>query len=141
MPLVIDETVTIPESDLSWTATRSSGPGGQNVNKVSSRIELRFDLPGTRAIDAGAKARLRLLARSFMDAEGKILIKSDKTRDQPRNLADAREKLRQLVVQALVVPKSRRATKPSRAQKARRLNDKRHHAAKKEGRRGSSDAT
>lgn len=139
-PLVVDAKVTLPEGDLSWVATRSSGPGGQNVNKVSSRVELRFDLEGTKALDAGAKHRLRNLARNMLDAEGHILIKSDKTRDQGRNLADAREKLRVLVAAALVIPKPRRPTKPSRGQKARRLNDKRMNASKKEARRGPKDA-
>ncbi len=139
-PLVVDANVTLPEGDLSWVATRSSGPGGQNVNKVSSRVELRFDLEGTKVLDAGAKHRLRNLARNMLDADGQILIKSDKTRDQGRNLADAREKLRTLVAAALVVPKARRPTKPSRGQKARRLNDKRMNASKKEARRGPTDA-
>ncbi len=134
-PLVVDEKITLPESDLSWTATRSSGPGGQNVNKVSSRVELRFDLEGTNVLSELVKARLRVLARGLLDAEGRILVKSEKTRDQHRNLEDARDKLRLLVAQALVVPKRRRATKPSRAAKARRLSDKRLNANKKEERR------
>ena len=139
LPLVVDERITLPESDLSWTATRSSGPGGQNVNKVSSRVELRFDLEGTNVLSELVKARLRVLARGLLDAEGRILVKSDKTRDQHRNLEDAREKLRQLVAQALIVPKRRRATKPSRAAKARRLSDKRQQANKKEERRRKED--
>jgi len=134
-PLVVDEKITLPGSDLSWTATRSSGPGGQNVNKVSSRVELRFDLEGTNVLSELVKARLRVLARGLLDAEGRILVKSEKTRDQHRNLEDARDKLRLLVAQALVVPKRRRATKPSRAAKARRLSDKRLNANKKEERR------
>lgn len=139
-PLVVDAKITLPESDLSWVATRSSGPGGQNVNKVSSRVELRFDLPATKVLDEATKARLRNLARGLLDAEGRILLKSDKTRDQSRNLADAREKLRALVAAALIVPKHRRATKPSRGQKRRRLEDKRRVASKKEARRGPKDA-
>ena len=125
-PLVIDARVTIPAEELRWTATRSSGSGGQNVNKVSSRVELRFGLETTRALTPAVVERLRNLARNALDAEGNILVKSDKTRDQPKNLEDAREKLRELVRQALVVPKSRRPTRPSRRQKARRLDDKRH---------------
>ncbi len=134
-PLVIDPRITLPGEDLVWTATRSSGPGGQNVNKVSSRVELRFDLPGTEALETAVKERLAVLARGYLDAEGRILLKSDRTRDQPRNLEDAREKLRDLIQRALVVPKPRRATKPSRASKRRRVDDKRRQADKKRDRR------
>lgn len=130
-PLVVDARVTLPGDDLTWTAVRSSGPGGQNVNKVSSRVDLRFDLAGTTALDPDTRERLRNLAKGRLDAEGRILLTSEKTRDQPRNLEDAREKLRALVLAALVVPKVRRATKPSRGAKRRRLEDKRHHATKK----------
>ena len=133
-PLVIDPRVTIPADELSWTATRSSGAGGQNVNKVSSRVELRFDLETTRALKPAVVERLRNLAKNALDAEGKILVKSDRTRDQPKNLADAREKLRELVLQALVVPKTRRPTRPSRRQVARRLDDKKQLGNKKKQR-------
>ncbi len=133
-PLVVDATITLPASDLTWTATRSGGPGGQHVNKVSSRVELRFDLANTVALDEPTKARLRGLAPGALDAEGRLLIKSELTRDQHRNLADAREKLRLLVAAALVAPKRRRKTKPSRGSKMRRLSDKRHHSEKKQGR-------
>ncbi len=140
--LIIDARVTIPAEELHWTATRSSGPGGQNVNKVSSRIELRFDLETTRALKPAVVERLRNLAKNALDAEGRILVKSDRTRDQPKNLADAREKLRELVLQALVVPKTRRPTKPSRRQVARRLDDKRRdgeRAREKNKGRGATD--
>jgi ribosome-associated protein len=133
-PLIIDPRVTIPAEELQWTATRSSGAGGQNVNKVSSRVELRFDLEGTRALDPAVVERLRNLARNTLDAEGNILVKSDKTRDQPKNLADARGKLREMVLAALVVPKTRRPTRVSRRQKARRVDDKRRQGEKKKAR-------
>jgi len=133
-PLPIDDRVTVPAGDIVWTATRSSGPGGQNVNKVSSRVELRFNLAGTTAIPEAARVRLRAIARGALDADGWILIKSDKTRDQLRNLEDARQKLRELILQALVVPKKRRPTRPTFGSKMRRLADKKHHADKKRGR-------
>src|SRR5688572_17022632 len=113
-PLRIDARVVIPEGDLSWTAVRSSGPGGQHVNKTSTKVELRFDLPGTSALAPGAKARLRALARGRLDPEGKLLVVSQKTREQGRNLEDARERLAELVRQALIVPKTRRPTRPTR---------------------------
>ncbi|WP_394833186.1 aminoacyl-tRNA hydrolase [Pendulispora rubella] len=129
--------LVIPGTDLTWTATRSSGPGGQNVNKVSSRVELRFDLEGTAALGLAVKNRLRLLAKGYLDAEGRILIRSERTRDRQQNLEDARDKLRELVAQALVVPKKRRPTKPSKGAKARRVDDKRKQGAKKRDRHGS----
>jgi ribosome-associated protein len=133
-PLFVDPRVTIPGGELSWTAVRSGGPGGQNVNKVASKVELRFDLPGTRAFSPEVKARLRVIAAGKLDAEGRILLTSQRTRDQVKNLADAREKLAELVRRALFVPKARRATKPSRGSKERRLEGKRHDARTKASR-------
>ena len=107
------------------------------MNKVSSRVELRFDLEGTGALGLAAKARLRTLAKGYLDADGRILIRSERTRDRQQNLMDAREKLRDLIARALVVPKKRRPTQPSRRAKARRLDDKRHQSTKKRDRQGS----
>ena len=129
-----NSSVTISERELEWTAVRSSGPGGQNVNKVSTKVELRFDFEACDALSAAAKARLRALAQHRLDAEGRILITSQVTRNQPQNLADARERLAELVAKALVVPKRRRPTRPSRAAKRARVNDKRVHSKKKQGR-------
>ena len=134
-PLVINDKITLPGSDLEWTAVRSGGPGGQNVNKVASKIELSFDFEGTVALSDPAKARLRTIAKGSMDAEGRILVKSEKTRDQGKNLADAREKLKAMVLKALVVPKVRKATKPTKAAKKRRVDDKKKVAKKKAARK------
>jgi ribosome-associated protein len=133
-PLVIDGSVTIPASEISWTAVRASGPGGQNVNKVSSKIELRFDLEGTRALPESAKARLRAMARSRLDAEGRVVVLSQRTRDRQRNLEDARAKLGELIQRALVAPTTRRATRPTRAAARNRLEEKRRNAQRKLGR-------
>lgn len=129
--LQVKPTLIIPESDLSWTAVRSSGPGGQNVNKVSSKVELRFDLEGCRVLRADVKERLRNLAKSKLDAEGKIVIVSQLTRDQSRNAEDAAEKLAELIRAALVVPKVRRPTKRTRGSTERRLSGKKIDGAKK----------
>jgi len=138
-PLVVAH-VVIPEAELRWTAVRASGPGGQNVNKVSSKIDLRFDFEDSSALSDELKARLRIKAAPRLDAEGQIQITSQLTRNQPDNLADARKKLAALLSSALATPKARRKTKPSRAKKAKRVAEKRVHAAKKQSRgRVSSD--
>lgn len=138
-PLIINATVQIPPADLAITAARSSGPGGQNVNKVATKIELRFNLPGTRALSEATKERLRALGRSRLDADGWLLVTSQLTRDQSRNLEDARDKLRALILRALERPTPRRPTRPTRASKERRVADKRQRAATKQLRRRDSD--
>ena len=132
-PLVVAHLV-IPEAELRWTASRASGPGGQNVNKVASKIDLRFDFEDSAALSDELKARVRLKAAARLDADGQIQITSQLTRNQPDNLEDARQKLADLLRLALVTPKARRKTKVSRAKKAKRVAQKRVHAAKKQNR-------
>jgi ribosome-associated protein len=132
--LVVRSSLVIPERELVWAAVRSSGPGGQHVNKVSSKVELRFAFELSSVLTASVKTRLRALARHRLDGDGRILIVSQVTRNQPQNLADARQRLSELIAQALVVPKLRRATRPSRAAKRARVSDKRAHAQKKQSR-------
>lgn len=132
--LVVEGKVRIPASDLSWKAVRSGGPGGQNVNKVASKVDLRFDLAGTTALTDTVRARLRRLAKNRLDAEGRILITSQVTRDQARNLDDARQKLADLVREALRPPKKRKRTRPTRGAKERRLKEKKQVKEKKQGR-------
>ncbi len=129
--LAINASITIPAAELTWTAARSGGPGGQNVNKVNSKIDLRFDLPSTTALSDFVKRRLTALASGRLDAEGRIIIVSSTFRSQSGNLDDARERLRELVIEALKVPKRRKKTKPSRGAQRRRLEAKSQNSQKK----------
>lgn len=124
----------MPQRELVWSAVRASGPGGQNVNKVSSKVELRFDFEASSALAPSVKTRLRALAAHRLDAGGRILIVSQETRNQPQNLEHARRILAELIGRALVVPKLRRATRPTKAAKRRRVESKRLQAVKKQNR-------
>jgi ribosome-associated protein len=123
-PLEISSTLVIPDSDFSLSFVRASGPGGQNVNKVASAVQLRFDLEGSAALEERVKLRLRALAGRRLTDDGAILIIARNHRTQEQNRREAFERLSDLVQQALVVPKVRRATKPTRAAKERRLEGK-----------------
>lgn len=129
--LIVNARCTIPPRDLTWRAVKASGPGGQNVNKVATKVELRFDLPGTEALGIMAKRCFREAFGTRLDAEGFAVVTSQATRVQSRNLEDAREKLADMIRQALVVPKRRRKTKPSKRAKRRRVENKRRQGDKK----------
>ena len=131
--------VTLPAADLAARAVRSSGPGGQNVNKVSSKVELRFDLARTAALPDEVKTRLAALARGRLDADGNIVLVSQLTRNQRDNLADARDKLAALVARALVPPRPRKKTRPTAASRGRRLDAKSRRGALKRARRTLDD--
>jgi ribosome-associated protein len=133
-PLVVSSSLTVPANELRMTAVRASGPGGQNVNKVASKVELRFDFQQSRVLSDEQKARLSVFARARLDAEGAILIVSQLTRDRQRNLEDARAKLAELLIAAGKRPKRRKATKPSRGAKESRLSDKRRQSDRKKNR-------
>ncbi len=133
MSLDINQTLSIAESDLRWSYARSSGPGGQNVNKVNSKATLRWTPPAD-FLSAAAMSRFRKLAKRYFTEDGEVVIASDEHRDQQRNVERSREKLRELILKALVAPKRRIATKPSKASRARRLSDKRHASEKKQSR-------
>ncbi len=133
-PISVAPGVTVPASAIETSAVRSSGPGGQNVNKVASKIELRVDLAKVTGLPPGARARLLALAAGRLDARGFLLVSSQRTRDQPRNLEDAREKVRALLARALIAPRPRRPTRATAAARERRLLGKRRDAGVKAGR-------
>ena len=123
--------VTIPAAALEMRGIRSSGPGGQNVNKVASKVLLRVDLARIEGLAPDARKRLHALVASRLDAEGRLLVTSQRFRDQPKNLEDARDKVRALVARALARPKHRRASRPTQASRKRRLEGKRRSSEKK----------
>jgi len=133
-PIAVAAGVIVPGSALSFRAVRASGPGGQNVNKVASKVELRVDLSLVQGLSPGAQARLRTLAGPRLDAEGRLLVTSQRTRDQHRNLEDAREKVRHILGRALHPPRPRRATAPSASAREARLREKKRRAARKRAR-------
>ena len=132
----ISDSIRVPDSAVTWKAVRSGGPGGQNVNKVASKVEMRIVLEAIEGLHPEALERLRQLVRNRLDAEGRWLIVSDLTRDQLKNLDDARQKVADIIKQALVRPKTRHATKPTRGSKERRLDAKKRTADVKRSRRG-----
>jgi ribosome-associated protein len=124
MPVEINENLTLPDRDLTWSFVRASGPGGQNVNKVATAAQLRFDLEGTESLAPAVKQRLRALAGRRLSGDGSLIIAARNQRTQEGNRREASERLAELVRRALVAPKTRRPTRPTRASRERRLDTK-----------------
>ena len=120
----ITPAIDIDESELEERFVRSSGPGGQNVNKVSKAVELRFNLAANTSIPDYARAKLKRLAGRRLTLDGVIIIQADRFRSQEQNRSDARERLKDLIAEALIVQKKRIKTKPSRSAKERRVDSK-----------------
>jgi ribosome-associated protein len=137
--LKVNKDIAIDERELEERFVRASGPGGQNVNKVSTAVELRFDVRGSTSLPPAVRVRLARLAGRRLTDEGVLVIRAERFRTQERNRDDARERLVELVRQAAVVPKRRIPTKPTRASKERRLEGKTKRSHVKKLRRTRPD--
>jgi ribosome-associated protein len=133
-PIQINALVRVPGTAIQMKAVRSGGPGGQNVNKVSSKVELRVELGLIEGLEPEALERLRQLVRNQLDGEGRWLLTSSLTRDQSANLEDARAKVAKAVAAALTAPVPRRPTRPTHGSKLRRVTAKKRTGARKQAR-------
>jgi ribosome-associated protein len=132
--LAISPTVSIPDEELEENFVRASGPGGQNVNKVATAVELRFDAARSSVLSDEALARLRALAGTKMTAEGVLVIDARRYRTQAQNREDARDRLAELVRQALARPRRRRKTRPTKVSVEKRIESKKRRSETKRAR-------
>ncbi|MDX2037781.1 MAG: alternative ribosome rescue aminoacyl-tRNA hydrolase ArfB [Isosphaeraceae bacterium] len=137
--LRVDDRIVIPESEIAVEVSRSGGPGGQNVNKVASKVQIRWNPAASASLPEPVRARLLAAVGSKLTKEGELLISSSRTRDQGRNLEDCLEKLRNLILASVKPPKVRRATKPTFGSQVRRVASKIKRSAAKKNRRAPED--
>jgi ribosome-associated protein len=132
--LVVNSRITIPDDELRFSYVRSSGPGGQNVNKVNSKAVLRWSVAANTSVPEDVRGRFVAKYQARLTVDGEIIVTSDRYRDQGRNTDDCREKLRELLLAVAVPPKKRRPTKPTKGARERRLKSKSEQSAKKQSR-------
>lgn len=138
-PLTINTRVAIPRAELATRATRAGGPGGQHVNTSSTRVELSWNVTSSVALDEAARARILRVLATRIDTDGTLRVVASDTRSQLQNRALAEERLAALVREALVVPRARKKTRPTRASVERRLASKKHSGDKKRDRNFRGD--
>jgi ribosome-associated protein len=137
--IVVSETVRVPESAITVRATRASGPGGQHVNKVATKIDLRVELAAIEGLSEAARRRLHGLVAHRLDADGRLVVTSQLTRTQSLNVEDARAKVRELIATALVRPTPRRTTRPTRTSREQRIAGKKQRGVVKRLRASPGD--
>jgi ribosome-associated protein len=137
-PIFVNQ-VVVPAEALEMRAVRASGPGGQNVNKVASKVEIRVDLDRIRGMDPDSRARLVQIVHKRLDSSGRLVVTSQRTRDQHRNIQDARLKIGNWIAKALTPPQKRVGTRPTQGSRRKRLEKKRRQSMLKQNRRGPSD--
>jgi ribosome-associated protein len=137
--LTVTSRLQIPDAELVFTFTRSSGPGGQNVNKVSSKAQLRWQAARSPSLPEEVRARFLTRFGSRLTGEGELLIASQRYRDQRRNVEDCLEKLRAMLREVAAAPRRRKPTRPKRSSIEKRLSDKKLLGARKRQRRGLGD--
>jgi ribosome-associated protein len=128
MDIRVNDRILVPDAAIESKAVRSSGPGGQNVNKLATKIQMWVDLNRIVGLMGDEPARIREFLKSRLDGDGRLLVSSQETRDQARNREDCVAKVAGLIRAALIRPKVRRATRPTRASKQRRVEAKRHRS-------------